>query len=95
MEDGALSACKVGAPVSESLNANVSRYPPSVWDLRKTNFPLHSTFLLKRLERTFHNPIALLNEPRDNIVHLAASIIFIHDRLVLVYDQCDTLKESR
>jgi hypothetical protein len=93
-EDGALSACKVGAPVSESLSAGVSRCSSFVGP-KGTNFPLHSTLLLKRVKRVFYDPIALLNEPRDHVIHLAASIIFVHDRLMLVHDQCDALEESR
>ena len=61
----------------------------------KTNFSLHSTFFFKRLERTFHDPVALLNEPRNHAVHLPGPVIFIHDRLVLVNDQRNALEESR
>ena len=92
--DGTLSARKVGAPVSESLNTNVSRR--SLFTGSKgTNFPLHGTLLFEGFERTFHDSITLLNEPCDHAIHLAVSIIFVDNRLMLVHDQCDTLEESR
>ena len=94
VDEGALSARKVGAPVSESLNANVS-YCSLFMGFKGTNFPLHSTLLLKRVKRAFHDPVALLNEPRNHVIHLAISIIFVHNRLMLVYDQRDALEESR
>ena len=58
--DGALSARKVGAPVSESLNANVSLCSLSMGS-KGANFPLDSTLLLERVKRGFYDPIALLN----------------------------------
>lgn len=93
-ECGVLSARKVGAAVSESLNTHVSRCPPSMRS-KGTNFPLHSTLFLERFECAFHDPITLLNEPRNHVIHLAVSIIFVYNRLMLVHDQCDALEESR
>jgi len=93
-EDGAPSVCKVGAPVSESLNTNVSRCP-SISVILKTNFPLDSAFLLKRVKCTFHNPVALLKEPCNHVIHFAVSIVLVHNWLMLVHDQCDALEESR
>ena len=92
-EDDVLSACKVGAPVSDSLNAYVSWC--SVFIRSQTNFSLHSTFFFKRLKRTFYYPVALLNESRNHAVHLASPVIFIHNRLVLINDKCNALEKSR
>lgn len=93
-EDGAPSARKVGAPVSESLNANVSGYSLFMGS-KGADFTLHSTLVFKRVKRTFHDAIALLNEPRNHVIHLAVSIILVHNRLMLVHNQRNALKESR
>ena len=89
-----LSACKFGTPVSESLSICVSQCPLLI-QFQATNFPLHSAFLLKRVERTFHHPVTFLNEPRYHIIHLAGSVVFVHNWLMLVDDQCNALEESR
>lgn len=93
-EDGELSVCKGWAPVSESFNLDISQCP-SIHGTSKTNFPLHSALLLKRIEGTFYDHIALLNEPRNHVIHLAGSIIFVHNRLMLVHDQRNALEEGR
>lgn len=93
-EDGALSARKVGAPVSESLNANVSGCSLFMGS-KRADFTLHSTFLFKRVKRAFHDSVTLLNEPRNHAIHLAVSIIFVHNRLMLVHNQRNALEESR